>query len=541
MPALIVRLPRGQTRRFELGARPLSVGRSETCDVHLPSEEVSREHAHIWLDDQQRVVVADRRSKNGTRVDAGDMFRDATRFALRSIRIGEYELEVQGAADPRDGKPDVQFSNDPPTTIGEASYFPSSRGLDLNLHRLNLLMNLSDRISGVFERKQLLDQALDACMEALAFDRGLIVLKTGRGDTEHPVTRNIARDSSGAFTVSRTLINRALLGGERAVVNNPVTDFHGNISDSLVRFPICSALCVPILHRSEILGVVYGDRTTQGAAYTNEDVDFLAAIARQVGLGLVNLRMLNRHVEMQKVVEEIRQARAIQRRLLPSDVLEAGRVLLAGYNEPSSEVGGDYFDYFMLDDGCVGFTVADVTGHGLPAALVMANFQAAVQLGMSAGAPLADLGQRLNRLVCRNTASNVFITAVIGRLDPRTGLIEYLNAGHPAPLIIGADGVRLDADGAALPLGIEVDERFVVQHIEQTSSLRALLFYTDGLVEAEGADGVQLGHEPVAEALRRESDASADAILRIALDTVGAHLSGAHNRDDLTLLAVRYA
>lgn len=541
MPALLVRYPPGKTHRFELSSSPLTVGRSEACDIHLPSEEISREHAHIWIDEHNRVLVQDRRSKNGTRVDAGETFRNEVRVARRSIRVGEFELEIVEAP-PADDTADtrVVFQPDPPTASGDASFFPPTRQLDLNTQRLSLLMSLAERISGVFDRKQLLEQALDACCEALSFERGLIVIKTQRGDTEAPVTRNVQRDASGAYTVSRTLINRALLHGERAVVNNLATDMVGNISDSLVRFPICSALCVPILHRDEILGAIYGDRITQASTYTNEDVDFLAAIARQVGVGLSSLRLLNRHVDLQRMVEEIKQARTIQRRLLPAEPLHVGRVALAGYNEPSSDVGGDYFDYFTLEDGRVGLTIADVTGHGLPAALLMANFQAAVHVGLTAGASLAELAARLNRLVYRNTSPSVFITAIVGRLDPETGLVEYVNAGHPAPVVLHNGGARLDMEGRALPFGIDQDERYETQALTPDDGLSAALFYTDGLVEAEDPQGQQLGYETVADALARVADPSADAVMRAALDIVSAHLGEARNLDDLTLLAMRW-
>lgn len=535
MPALLVRFPNGTTRQVELSKRPVTVGRSDHCDVQLPSEEVSREHAHVWLDEQQRVVVLDRKSKNGTRVDAGDAFRGVQRYALRTIRIGDFDLEIIGA--PGGADQPISFINDDGPT-GEASFFPSTRHLDLNQQRLTLMMSLAERISGVFERKQLLEQALDACVEALGFDRGMIVLKTQRGDTEAPVTRNVQKDANGAYTVSRTLINRALLHGERAIVNNLATDMVGNISESLVRFPICSALCVPIQHRDEILGVIYGDRVTQAASYSSEDVDFLAAIARQVGLGVANLRMLARHVDLQKVIEEIKRARDIQRNLLPATPLQVARAALAGYNEPSSDVGGDYFDYFPLDDGRIGFTIADVTGHGLPAALVMANFQAAVHVALTADEPLDALGARLNRLVVRNTAASVFVTAIVGRLDPRTGELEFVNAGHPGPIIIRRAATEAVTDGQALPFGIDPDEAFHVQRLKPGGEPWSVLFYTDGLIEAENPVGEQLGAEPVAQALAAGDAPPPQAVLQATLDIVQRHLGDAKNRDDLTLLAM---
>lgn len=540
MPELLIKFPDGASRRVPLVARSLTLGRSDGCDVHLPSDEVSRVHAEVRLDEQGRVMVSDRGSKNGTRVDYGEPFRSATRIANHAIRIGDFDIDVVGTPEGHGPQTPVRFQADAAAEGGLTRFFPSSRGLDLNQQRLTLLMNLADQIGGALERKQLLEQALDACCEALGFERGLIALKTPRGVPDAPTVRNVSRDESGAFTVSRTLINRALVHGERAVVNNPAIDLAGNLSESLVRFPIRSALCVPILHRDEILGVVYGDRITQAATYTDQDVDFLAAIARQVGVGLANLRLFNEHLEAQKVYHELERARAIQRELLPGGPLAVGALELAGYMEPSSAVGGDYFDYFPLGPERVGFIIADVTGHGLAAALVMANLKGALRVAMTPEAELPAIAARLNRLICDTTSTNVFITGILGRVHLRTGVVEYVNAGHPAPLLMRGGVVEAHDDGHALPLGIEPDECFHVQTIEPGRDLRAVLLYTDGLVEAEDADGRMLDAGPVIRALAALPDCHAEVVLRTTLDVVERHVGGAKFADDLTLLAMHY-
>ncbi|HMQ14762.1 MAG TPA: FHA domain-containing protein, partial [Phycisphaerae bacterium] len=244
MPKLIIHTPEGQRCELDLASRHLKLGRADWCDFVLRNDaEVSREHAEIWLDDGGGVIVEDLGSKNGTRVDDGPVFKGSRRPAARMIRIGEHEIEIVGASQSAE---QPRFAPDHDTRLSDTQYFPSSRGLgDFNQQRLGLLIQLTERIGGVFERKQLLEQALDACCGALGFERGLIVLKTQRGDTELPVVRNIQRDETGAFKVSRTIINRALVEGERAIVNNPATDLQGSLTESLVRFPICSALCVP--------------------------------------------------------------------------------------------------------------------------------------------------------------------------------------------------------------------------------------------------------------------------------------------------------
>lgn len=540
MPTLVIHAPNGTKSQIELGARPIRLGRAETCDVVLHDDaEVSRVHAEVTLDEQGRVVVADRMSKNGTRVDEGDVFRGAKRIAYRTIRIGGHDVTILGAGKPTPPTGAVLFSGDDPTTVGDTHYFPSSRKLDLNAQRLQLLIQLTERIGGVFERKQLLEQALDACCESLGFERGLIALKTQRGDTELPITRNVQRDEQGALKISRTLINRALIQGERAIVNNPATDLMNNLSESLVRFPICSALVVPIMNRSEILGVIYGDRITQASTYQSGDVDFLAAIAQQVGVGIANLRLLQEHVKALKVYAELDQAREIQQRLLPEEALALNRLTLEGYNDPSFAVSGDYFDYFPLDDRRVAFIIADVTGHGLSAALMMANVQAVVRVALTPDVALPDLATRVNRLICRNTAAHVFVTAILGVMDSESGLIEYVSAGHPGPVVVGRGGVQHVEERNSLPLGIEPEETFETVRVD-AGRASALLFYTDGLTEAMDGNEQQLGLEPVVDALTRLTDVTSGGLIRTARSVLKDHLGGATRLDDLTLLAAHF-
>lgn len=547
MPRLVIHAPDGNTTTVVLGTDRIKFGRADWCQFILRNDaEVSREHADVWLDEEGRVLVEDS-SKNGTRVDDVRLLKHERGYAYRNIRIGDHRIEILDAVrtppPPPDNQP-VRFMNDPAPRAGDTQFFPSTRRLaELSQQRLGLLIQLSERIGGAFERKQLLEQALDACCEALAFERGLIVLKTQRGDTELPIARNVQRDETGAFRISRTLINRALIDGERAIVNNPATDIPGNLSESLVRFPICSALCVPILNRGEILGVIYGDRITQAATYQPEDVDFLAAIAQQVGVGLANLRLLQGHFEAQKMFAELHQARTLQQKLLPGAPLQLPRGQIEGYNEPSSTVSGDYFDYFKLNDGRIGLIIADVVGHGLAAALMMANLQSAVRVALAARSDLPTLAAQLNRLICQNSDANVFITAIIGVLDAEQAQLEFVNAGHPLPLLIGRSGAMEPPGGPdanSLPLGIVEDDSYVVQRVGFGEQYRAALLYTDGLTEAADPGGRQLGLDPVLQALSDLREVSTDSLIRTARDLLKQHRGPSSGGDDMTLLALHF-
>lgn len=545
MPSLRVRTPDG-VQLFPLSQKPATLGRSDACDVVLPSDaEVSREHARVWIDDDGQIMVCDVDSKNGTRVDDGQPFRRATYRASRNIRIGDYVIELLDVQAPPAASPSrpVRFSEQDvnPQT---AQYFPSSRAPDLGQQRLAMLMELTARIGGVFEKQQLIEQALDTCMEALKFERGLLALRSQRGEPEQPISRNVQRDESGAFKISRTLINRALIDGERAVVNNPATDLVNNLSESLVRFPICSALCVPIVHRNEILGVIYGDRVTRAATYDAGDVDFFAAIAQQVGVGIANLRMLEDHVKSQKMFAALQQARALQQRLLPCAPLRHERLWIEGCNHPSASVSGDYYDYFRLSDELVGFVIADVTGHGMPAALLMANFQAAVRVGLTANADLPELAERLNRHVHSNTSPGVFVTAILGRLNTITGELEYISAGHPGPIMLAPEGPRLvkeHDDNTSLPFGVIADDDYFLHRLPAQPGINRALLYTDGLSEATAEDGKLLGVEVLLRETKEFTRGTPAEIISGALAIVRRHIGkNTPYTDDLTLLAIQY-
>lgn len=548
MPTLRVRTPDG-VQIFPLSLSPATLGRAESCDIILHSDaEVSREHARVWLDGSGHIIVADADSKNGTRVDDGPPFRQSTQRAQRSIRVGDYLIEIiDGPPSPASPEPpnaEVRFALEQEPDQQHTHFFPSSRAPDLGHQRLGLLMELTARIGGVFEKQQLLEQALDACMEALSFERGLLVLKSQRGEPEQPVARNVQRDETGAFKVSRTLINRALIDGQRAVVNNPATDLINNLSESLVRFPICSALCVPILYRGEILGVIYGDRITRATTYNAGDVDFLAAIAQQVGVGIANLRMLDEHVRSQKMFAALQQARTLQQRLLPSAPLKQDRLWIEGYNQPSAAVSGDYFDYFPLSDELVGLVIADVTGHGMPAALLMANFHAAVRVGLTRATQLPELAERLNGHVHRNTTSGVFVTAIVGRLNTRSGELQYVSAGHPGPIMLTPDGPRLlkdHDDNTSLPFGVLPQDDYYLHRLPAHAGANTALLYTDGLSEAASPDGKLLGVDALLRELAGVTNPVPSAVISGALHIVRTYI-GKHAAptDDLTLLALQY-
>lgn len=531
----------GTTRTIELSRRPVRIGRSADCDLVITGNDISRDHAEAALAEDGSVIVTDLNSKNGTRVDGGPAFRHAQRMAFRSIRIGDHEIRILNAPPPRGGETGVRFIEDERAgDTGQARYFPSSQRVDLNQQRLTTIVEMIERLSGKFDRRELLEHALAAVCETMNFERGLILLKTPRGEIEPPVVRNVPQDETGAYKVSRSVIQKALTEGQRSVISKDDVAIAANFSESMVLNSIRTALCVPIIHRDQILGAIYGDRVMAAKTYTTDDVDFLAAIAQQIGLGLANVRMMQEHVRNERWVAEVNQAATIQRKLLPTRPLRHGRIILEGCNEPCSEVGGDYYDYLILPDGRIGFIIADVSGHGLASALVMANVQAAVRVALMAGGELTHVASIVNRLVCHNTRDSAFVTAILGTIEPESGLIQLISAGHPPPLVLSHDPDGGCIGETSLIWGAEPDATYQLHRIDPQGRPAGVLFFTDGLFEALDRHDRALGISAVEQALRNCPDHAPQVLLEQALSLLHEHVDGQPLLDDMTMLAVQY-
>ena len=232
--------------------------------------------------------------------------------------------------------------------------------------------------------------------------------------------------------------------------------------------------------------------------------------------------------------EELREAAATQQGLLPQTIpLIPGYDLAAAW-APMREIGGDYLDLIPLEDGRLGIAVGDVSGKGMPAALLMSNLQAAVRTLAPDVASPADLAVRVNGVAGANLASNKFITLFYGVIEGRR--LTYTNAGHHAPLLIHGDGSseRLEAGGPLL--GVFHDCRYQQAEVDLCPGDR-LLLYTDGIVEAEDRDGAEFGEGRLLALAVANRGLDASGLRRQVMATVARFTGGAF-QDDATLLAV---
>jgi len=249
-------------------------------------------------------------------------------------------------------------------------------------------------------------------------------------------------------------------------------------------------------------------------------------------------RMLAAVKEKERLESELRIARSIQQRLLPQDSPELLGYEICGRSTSAREVGGDYFDYLMFGSASLGLAVGDVSGKGITAALLMANLQASLRAFAREPSGIAGVMEALNIQLHKTTSPEMYATFFYGILDSGNGVFSFANAGHNPPLLVRADG-RIDLlDAGGLPLGMM--EGFPYEEAKtDLAPGDVLVLYTDGVTEAEKADGEQLGDELFRDVVVSNRHLGARELQERIHETVREFTAGHDQSDDLTLITLK--
>jgi sigma-B regulation protein RsbU (phosphoserine phosphatase) len=299
------------------------------------------------------------------------------------------------------------------------------------------------------------------------------------------------------------------------------------------------ALVVPLAAGGRANGLLAVGEKPAGRPFAEEDLDFAAALARQAQAALEGARLHRMRLEKERQDRELQIAREIQRSLFPRDVPRVSGFELAAVSRSCYEVGGDYFDFIPLEGGRLAVVIADVSGKGTPASIMMASVHASLQ-AMAGTAPPAQLLVRLNRFLYENTQMSRYVTLFYGELDPERRTLSYVNAGHVPPFLLRRAGgacERLQRGGPVIGLldAIELEPGEVRL---EPGDLMAVV--TDGVTEAASPEGEEFADARVVAALADEAAGpGADDALRALLAAVDGWTGSAGCTDDLTVLTLR--
>jgi sigma-B regulation protein RsbU (phosphoserine phosphatase) len=290
-----------------------------------------------------------------------------------------------------------------------------------------------------------------------------------------------------------------------------------------------TALIVPVRRREETIGFISLGRKLSDQEFEPDEIEFLAAVADLTATAIYNLRL-------RKQAQEYEEAREIQQGLMPKQIPQVPGVEISGSWSPARIVGGDYFDAFKFSEGRLGLCIADVSGKGMPAALLMSNLQAVVKALATENTSPKELVEKANRVMWRNTTEAKFITLFYGLLDADSKIVRYTNAGHNAPILTREDGAQVRLEEGGLILGAFQESAYEQGEIELRPGDRLVMF-TDGVTEAVDGEGEEFGEELLAEVSRCNRRLSAEALLHSLLDRV-TQFCGGEFEDDATILIV---
>ena len=310
----------------------------------------------------------------------------------------------------------------------------------------------------------------------------------------------------------------------------------GDLRESLEAQKI--AALIPLRTGSATIGVVLLGGRPGGLTYSDDALEYTRGLADQAAVALENAWHFRETLEKKKLEQELALAADIQRRLLPASLPVTEGYDVAADTLPARHVGGDYYDVVALPNGHVVYCVADVSGKGIAASLLMSNFQASLRAFLSSGVALADVVTRMNALMHASTAANKYVTAIVVELDPASGHCRVVNAGHNDGIILRADGSadRLKAGGLAVGL---MPGRTYTEAEWNLNSGDLIALYSDGVTEANDPEENEYDIERLIALLAETRTKAAAEIVPAVYASVDAFAATAPQYDDITMMVVR--
>jgi serine phosphatase RsbU (regulator of sigma subunit) len=426
----------------------------------------------------------------------------------------------------------------PPPPDRLAALEAENRRLARAVEELSVLNDLARSIGAASSPHQIIAKIANRARQAVAAEQAVITIVEEGQDAAHTLIRAI-ESSAGRqqFHLSQALLGWMFLHKRPLLVTDPASapELKGIPCEGDVR----SLLCVPLMVKSKLIGVLVACNNKEGA-FRENDQRLLSIIASQSAQVIENARLAEKEVRLAVVQEQLRLARQIQLGLLPRAAPALPGYDVAGASHPAQEIGGDYYDFIPLAEGRWALALGDVSGKGLPASLLMANLQATLRGQAHYNPGARDCLAWANRLLFRSTDPEKFATCFYAVLDPAAHTLDYANAGHERPLLFGGD------DGAAprrlirggLMLGALAEWSYQSETVPLAPG-DLVVCYSDGVTDARNADGEEFGEARLIDLVRAARPAPAAVVLERIVAAVQAHVAGAPQFDDLTLVVLR--
>jgi phosphoserine phosphatase RsbU/P len=412
--------------------------------------------------------------------------------------------------------------------------------------KLRLLLDITKKISRSLNLQEVLNLVMDTLDSLIPYDAAGIFLlkcadKTSVALGEEPCVfqaeavrgYDIDELSGLHLKIGEGIIGHVALTSE-PIISPDVRDDPLYIN---ARGETRSEMVAPIISNDEVIGV-FDLESDELNAYSDDDLEVLQMLASQVAIIIEKVMLHEQLIEKKRLEGQLEVARQVQLELLPPSDPKLEGFDISAYNFSTEEVSGDYYDWVRIYDDQIGLVVADVSGKGVPAALLMAFLRASLRAATHIGyAPHISMA-KVNYLLWESIERNQYVTAFYGILDASNRTLSFTNAGHNPPVLLDAGGNARFIEQGGLPLGMFEETRYHEYYLTIERG-EMLVLYTDGATEAMSLNGEEFGRERLAQAVQASRNLSAKELIaalhREVIDWTGG--LGAH--DDITFFVIK--
>ncbi|WP_440998528.1 GAF domain-containing SpoIIE family protein phosphatase [Fodinibius sp. SL11] len=422
----------------------------------------------------------------------------------------------------------------------QPSITDETRRLQLAVNELRILNDIATTISSIQPVKKIIDQIVFKCIKHLGVEEGTVsLLEIDTPEKEfHTMVRHYDSSVEKVPIKLDDHLKGWMLKKQSILLSNDIQEDERFNFLQKTSFSFRSILCAPLMIKGDLIGYLAVFNKKDGEPFSDEDRRLISIIASQSAQVIENARLYEEEKAFLSLQEEMRMARDIQLHLLPNSTPEIEGFQISTANIPAKAVGGDYLDFISLPNSKLGFCVGDITGKGMPAAMLMANLQATLRSHAIMYKDCIKCLHGTNNLLCRSTEPTKFATLFYGILDHKNATIQYSNGGHDAPLLIRNNEEPVHLDSTGLLLGVMEESQYEMRTISlQPSDL--LLIYSDGITEAMNHQKEEYGIDRLKAQAAKNSRYSSEELLAAILQDVKDHADGAPQSDDITLMIIQ--
>jgi len=552
MATLFVYPKQGEPSTLALDQDTVSIGRAADNTIVLTDPFCSSHHAFICRT-PTGFTVRDNGSKNGTYLNGQRLTAPTELVRGDEIAVGSarflFDRPITAAVEVTDHIavttnintviPSRDIITRPTTGLRKAAQaenevLRSERQLFAVLNEVSSALLLHKPL------QELLEHILDLLGQHLPMDRGVLLLDEGTPPKLVPrvIRVNDPQLLNRTINLSRGILDMAFGEQLSVLTSDAALDPRFRMRDSIIDAGIHSVMCVPLWTNKDIIGVVYADRIIRREPFTDDDLRLLTLLANLAAVKIENALLVEQALEKERMERELMLAAKIQSDFLPKKQPPCDVFEIAAKNIPCHEVGGDYYDFLPVDRVLTGVVIADVSGKGVGASLLMASLRAALHSEVGPGHVTTDMVAKLNAFVHKSSASNDFISFFYAELNKDNGDLTYVNAGHNPPLHLGREGTVRWLEGTGLCLGMLEGSTYEFR-TEATEPGDLVILYTDGITESRNPEGEEFGLDRLLDFARGKAGDPAEDICQSLLQDLAAFTGPVEAADDRTLVVIR--